>query len=127
MVRLSLVPILYLRSNCLIAYISCIADHGRNTAILRRLPTGFTATATVQVAGRGRGTNVWVSPAGSLMFSTVIRHQMSLVGQAPVVFLQYLAALAIVEGIQTYDHGYQRIPVRLKWPNDICERSTCTV
>ncbi|KAI4125198.1 MAG: hypothetical protein LQ338_004398 [Usnochroma carphineum] len=91
----------------------------KNTQILRRLPTGFTATATVQVAGRGRGTNVWVSPAGSLMFSTVIRHPMSLMPQAPVVFLQYLAALAIVEGIKTYDRGYERIPVRLKWPNDI--------
>ncbi|KAL8897851.1 MAG: hypothetical protein Q9192_002385 [Flavoplaca navasiana] len=91
----------------------------KNTAVLRRLPTGFTATATVQVAGRGRGTNVWVSPAGSLMFSTVVRHQMSLTTHAPVVFLQYLVALAIVEGIQSYDHGYQRIPVRLKWPNDI--------
>ncbi|KAL8953923.1 MAG: hypothetical protein Q9222_000210 [Ikaeria aurantiellina] len=91
----------------------------KNTQILRRLPTGFTATATVQVAGRGRGTNVWVSPAGSLMFSTVIRHSMSLMPQAPVVFLQYLAALAIVEGIKTYDHGFSRLPVRLKWPNDI--------
>ncbi|KAL8674139.1 MAG: hypothetical protein Q9168_001476 [Polycauliona sp. 1 TL-2023] len=91
----------------------------KNTALLRRLPTGFTATATVQVAGRGRGSNVWVSPAGSLMFSTVVRHQMSLTAQAPVVFLQYLAALAIVEGVKSYDHGYQRIPVRLKWPNDI--------
>ncbi|KAL8715044.1 MAG: hypothetical protein Q9220_001001 [cf. Caloplaca sp. 1 TL-2023] len=91
----------------------------KNTQLLRRLPTGFTATATVQVAGRGRGTNVWVSPAGSLMFSTVIRHSMSLMAQAPVVFLQYLAALAIVEGIKTYDHGFSRLPVRLKWPNDI--------
>ncbi|KAL8723734.1 MAG: hypothetical protein Q9225_000029 [Loekoesia sp. 1 TL-2023] len=91
----------------------------KNTQILRRLPTGFTATATVQVAGRGRGTNVWVSPAGSLMFSTAIRHPMSLMAQAPVVFLQYLAALAIVQGVQTYDHGFQRVPVRLKWPNDI--------
>lgn len=54
------------------------------------------------------------------MFSTVIRHPMSLMPQAPVVFLQYLAALAIVEGIKTYDRGYERIPVRLKWPNDIC-------
>lgn len=104
-----------------------MTDFDRNTAILRRLPTGFTATATVQVAGRGRGTNVWVSPAGSLMFSTVVRHQMSLMAQAPVVFLQYLAALAIVEGVQTYDQGYQRIPVRLKWPNDICELSNFTV
>lgn len=91
----------------------------KNTHILRRLPTGFTAAATVQVAGRGRGTNVWVSPAGSLMFSTVVRHPVSLTPKAPVVFLQYLAALAIVEGIKSYDSGFQRLPVRLKWPNDI--------
>lgn len=93
----------------------------RNTQILRRLPSGLTATATVQVAGRGRGNNVWVSPAGSLIFSTIIRHPVSLLGHAPVVFLQYLAALAIVEGIKNYDYGYQDIPVKLKWPNDICK------
>ena len=54
------------------------------------------------------------------MFSTVIRHPISLTPQAPVVFLQYLAALAIVEGIKDYDLGYENLPVRLKWPNDIC-------
>ena len=95
-------------------------DASRNTELLRRLPAGFTATATVQVAGRGRGSNVWVSPAGSLMFSTVIRHPVSLTTQAPIVFLQYLAALAIVEGIKTYDSGYRNLPIKLKWPNDIC-------
>ena len=91
--------------------------------MLRRLPNGFTATATVQVAGRGRGTNVWVSPAGSLMFSTVVRHPMSLMPTAPVIFLQYLAAMAIVEGIKSYDRGFQKMPVKLKWPNDICMSS----
>ncbi|MCJ1414096.1 biotin holocarboxylase synthetase [Xylographa parallela] len=94
----------------------------KNTQLLRRLPSGFTATATVQVAGRGRGTNVWVSPAGSLMFSLVVRHDMSLMPQAPVVFLQYLAALAIVEGINSYDTGYRGFPIKLKWPNDIYAR-----
>ena len=58
------------------------------------------------------------------MFSTVIRHPISLTAQAPVVFLQYLAALAIVEGIKTYDVGFEDIPVRLKWPNDICAYSS---
>lgn len=53
------------------------------------------------------------------MFSTVIRHPLSLSSSAPVVFIQYLAALAIVTGIQSYDTGYERLPVRLKWPNDI--------
>ena len=95
----------------------------RNTQLLRRLPTGFTATATVQVAGRGRGSNVWVSPQGSLMFSILVRHPTSIMAQAPAVFLQYLAALAVVEGVHSYDRGYDKVPVKLKWPNDICESS----
>ena len=57
------------------------------------------------------------------MFSIVVRHELSLTQKAPVIFLQYLAALAIVEGIKTYDKGYGNLPVRLKWPNDICNFS----
>lgn len=92
----------------------------KNTRILRRLPHGTTFTATTQVAGRGRGSNVWVSPAGSLMFSVVIRHPMTSLGSAPVVFIQYLAAMAIVQGIKSYDGKlYSKLPVKLKWPNDI--------
>lgn len=92
----------------------------KNTRLLRNLPQGFTASATVQVAGRGRGSNVWVSPAGSLMFSTVIRHPMALMQAAPVVFVQYLAAIAIVNGIKSYEGNlYKDMPVKLKWPNDI--------
>ncbi|ETN47251.1 biotin-[acetyl-CoA-carboxylase] ligase [Cyphellophora europaea CBS 101466] len=92
----------------------------KNTHILRNLPQGFTATATVQVAGRGRGSNVWVSPAGQLIFSTVIRHPMAQMQTAPVVFVQYLAAMAIVRGIKTYEGNlYRDMPVKLKWPNDI--------
>jgi len=91
----------------------------KNPKLLTHLPTGLTATATTQVAGRGRGTNVWVSPPGSLMFSVVLRHSIALNTSAPVVFVQYLAALAIVAGIRDYDRGYARLPVKLKWPNDI--------
>lgn len=46
---------------------------------------------------------------------------MELSNSAPVVFIQYLAAIAIVEGIQSYDRGYKDLPVKLKWPNDICK------
>ena len=91
----------------------------RNPTLLKLLPTGFTFTATTQVAGRGRGSNVWVSPPGSLMFSTVIRHPSVLNQKAPVTFVQYLAALAIVDGIKTYGLGYEKVPVKLKWPNDV--------
>lgn len=91
----------------------------KNPKLLRNLPHGFTFAATVQVAGRGRGNNVWVSPAGSLIFSTVIRHEVSLQQQAPIVFIQYLAAMAVVEAVRTYDKGYQNVEIRLKWPNDV--------
>ena len=39
----------------------------------------------------------------------------------PIVFIQYIAAIAIVEAIQSYGQGYEKIPVKIKWPNDICE------
>lgn len=91
----------------------------KNTTLLTQLPDGFTATATTQVSGRGRGSNVWVSPHGALMFSTVLRHSLSLSSSAPVVFVQYLAALAAVAGIRGYGKGYEDLPVKLKWPNDI--------
>ncbi|KAI5196385.1 biotin holocarboxylase synthetase [Aureobasidium subglaciale] len=91
----------------------------KNPTLLSKLPVGTTATATTQVAGRGRGNNVWVSPPGSLMFSTILHHPISLSSTAPVVFIQYLCALAIVSGIQSYDRNYSRLPIKLKWPNDI--------
>ena len=94
----------------------------KNPKLLCHLPTGFTAAATQQIAGRGRGSNAWVSPAGSLMFSVVIRHPAAQMQKAPVVFLQYLAGMAVVEGVRAYDASrkeYASLPVRLKWPNDI--------
>ncbi|KAF3050205.1 biotin holocarboxylase synthetase [Didymella keratinophila] len=91
----------------------------KNPAILRSLPNGFTVTATTQIAGRGRGSNVWVAPPGAMMFSTVLHHSFALSQSAPVIFIQYLAALAIVQGIQGYAPGYEKILVKLKWPNDI--------
>lgn len=88
---------------------------------MRKLPQGFTASATTQVAGRGRGSNVWVSPAGALIFSTVLRHPIEKLQSSPVVFIQYLAAMAVVQGIKGYDEGYEAMPVKVKWPNDVCE------
>lgn len=93
----------------------------RNPKLNCKLPTGFTFTATTQVAGRGRGSNVWVAPPGSLLFSTVINHPPHLAASRPIVFIQYIAAVAIVEAIRSYDAGYDKMPVKLKWPNDICK------
>ncbi|KAF8455920.1 hypothetical protein BGX38DRAFT_1165319 [Terfezia claveryi] len=91
----------------------------KNYALLEKLPNGLTSIATMQISARGRGSNVWISPLGGLFFSTILKHPMELSFQAPVVFIQYLTAMAIVEGIKTYAPGYQDIPVKLKWPNDI--------
>lgn len=67
---------------------------------------------------------MWVSPAGSLLFSTVVRHPIAKLQSAPVIFIQYLAAMAVVKGIKSYDKGYEKMPVKMKWPNDICEFNT---
>ena len=55
--------------------------------------------------------------------SVVIRHPMALMETAPVVFVQYLVGMAIVKAIKTYGKGYEQMPVKLKWPNDICKSS----
>ncbi|POS86238.1 hypothetical protein EPUL_001442, partial [Erysiphe pulchra] len=91
----------------------------QNPKLLTQLPTGFTFTATTQVAGRGRGSNLWVSPEGSLNMSVYIKHPLSLSTTAPVIFIQYIAAIAIVQGIHSYEKGFEKLPVKLKWPNDI--------
>jgi biotin--protein ligase len=91
----------------------------KNPSLLRNLPTGFTATARTQVAGRGRGSNVWIAPPGALMFSTIVHHSFTLTQSAPIIFLQYIAALAVVEGIKSYAPDYEKVSVKLKWPNDI--------
>ncbi|CEP11163.1 hypothetical protein [Parasitella parasitica] len=89
----------------------------KNYNFAQCLPTGLVCLATNQIAGRGRGRNSWVSQAGALQFSFVVRHSLRL-SKSPVVFIQYLIALAIVESIRTRK-GYEQVPLRLKWPNDI--------
>lgn len=103
----------------------------KNLSLLALLPTGFTIAATTQLSGRGRGTNVWLAPPGSTIFSTVVNHPAHLAQSRPVVFVQYLAAIAIVEAVLSYDgvgppHNnnkrggkYSALPVKLKWPNDV--------
>ncbi|CAN8098376.1 unnamed protein product [Discula destructiva] len=97
----------------------------KNPSLLAHLPSGFTVAATTQVSGRGRGTNVWIAPPGCMILSTVLNHPAHLAQTRPVVFIQYLTAIAIVEAIRSYDGvmggngAYSALPVKLKWPNDV--------
>lgn len=52
----------------------------------------------------------------------MLRHSVALSATAPVVFIQYVAAMATVHAVHTYEPGntaYSKLPVKLKWPNDI--------
>lgn len=99
----------------------------KNPKLLATLPTGFTVTASRQLAARGRGSNVWLAPEGQLIMSTVINHPhrfgSGTSGNRPVVFVQYLAAIAIVDAIHAYAPGLETLDVKLKWPNDIYARN----
>ncbi|KAJ2787458.1 biotin holocarboxylase synthetase [Coemansia interrupta] len=88
----------------------------KNLRLQSLLPNGTVNVAAVQVSGRGRGRNVWISPVGCLQFSMLLRHPN--LKQAPVVMLQYLFSLAAMEAIKGQP-GYGGLPLRLKWPNDV--------
>ncbi|KDN37679.1 class II aaRS and biotin synthetase [Tilletiaria anomala UBC 951] len=92
----------------------------KNYKVLSRLPTGFTAIATHQVSGRGRGGNAWISPLGCLQFSSVLHLPSSLA--SGVVFVQYIAGLAIVLAVRhALGRAYVEVgqKIRIKWPNDV--------
>ncbi|KAF9408288.1 biotin holocarboxylase synthetase, partial [Podila epigama] len=89
----------------------------KNFALCQKLPNGFVCNATTQVAGRGRGRNSWISAPGCLQFSMVLRHPLQ-ARHASAVFVQYLVALAVVEAVCSMP-GYEEVPLKLKWPNDI--------
>lgn len=96
----------------------------KNYNILRCLPHGLITVGTIQVSGRGRGNNVWVNPPGVLAVSGVIRIAMSTAQtSSPIVFVQYLTSLAMVEALRGYGPGYEDMPIFLKWPNDLYARN----
>lgn len=108
----------------------------KNPKLLQRLPNGFISFATHQISGRGRGGNSWISPLGCLQFSLLLRiptNPPTALGTSPIqigpklVFVQYLAGLAIVLAIrQGLGQEYAAVggKVRLKWPNDIYAQVT---
>ena len=97
--------------------------HHRNPRFLASLQAPIVSLATFQLAGRGRGSNTWLSPMGCLQFSILVRAPLRGSGlSAPrLVFVQYLVGLAIVracrdERVLGAERGAR---VRLKWPNDV--------
>ncbi|KAF8208185.1 biotin-protein ligase [Mycena galopus ATCC 62051] len=92
----------------------------KNPRFMGLLPAPLVSLASHQLAGRGRGANVWLSPSGCLQFSLLLRLSLSTFPASKLVFVQYLFALAVVEACRDESVlGDAADPVRLKWPNDI--------
>ncbi|KAG7095764.1 hypothetical protein E1B28_006469 [Marasmius oreades] len=92
----------------------------KNPRLLTRFPVPLVSLASHQIAGRGRGSNSWVSPAGCLQFSILLRVPLSSFPANKLVFIQYLTALAIVEACRDETVlGKQGSVIRIKWPNDL--------
>jgi BirA family transcriptional regulator, biotin operon repressor / biotin---[acetyl-CoA-carboxylase] ligase len=76
-------------------------------------PEGTVVIAEHQSAGRGRLGRQWTSPAGKgLLFSVVLRPRLPM---TDAHLLTLVAATAAAEGIE----GQTKIPVQVKWPNDL--------
>jgi len=98
----------------------------QNPLWLKHLPHGLTLTATTQIAGRGRGNNVWLNPQGVLPATILFKIPQNEVEPSFVITLQYVCGLALIEAILRYGSGpdgagvgYEDMPLRIKWPNDI--------
>lgn len=69
-----------------------------------------------QTAGRGRAGRTWVSAAGNL-HTSVARTVMAPLERAGQLSL--VAGIALIEAVRAADPLAERLPLRLKWPNDI--------
>ncbi|KAL7419575.1 biotin holocarboxylase synthetase [Cryptotrichosporon argae] len=85
----------------------------RNPLLLTNLPSPLVFLASFQLTGRGRGSNIWLSPPGCLQFSLLLELPQAMASK--LVFIQYLTALAVCEAVD--DDG--ALGVRIKWPNDL--------
>ncbi|KAI0249778.1 hypothetical protein BJV78DRAFT_1224805 [Lactifluus subvellereus] len=96
----------------------------RNPRLLTSLPAPIVSLATFQLAGRGRGSNAWLSPEGCLQFSVLVRAPLSALPAARLVFVQYLVGLAVIHAcrhrrVLGSGDGDRGARVKLKWPNDV--------
>jgi biotin---protein ligase len=84
--------------------------------VFRGLPAGTVAVTNEQNNGRGRRGSIWESPRDALAFSLNI--VVPLKEPHRLTFVQYVAALAAVDCI-TQNPQWSRVPLRIKWPNDL--------
>jgi BirA family biotin operon repressor/biotin-[acetyl-CoA-carboxylase] ligase len=77
-------------------------------------PHGTLVQALSQTAGRGRLNRQWVSPAGNLYMSVILRPRVTAIRGTE---LGFVASLAVADAIS--EMAPDPRAVRLKWPNDV--------
>ena len=77
---------------------------------------GTVFLAGSQTAGRGRLDRSWVSPAGGLWFSVVLRPRVRPPEAVGLVFVASLAVAKVLEELY-------KLETRVKWPNDVLVNS----
>ncbi|SCU81282.1 LAME_0B06348g1_1 [Lachancea meyersii CBS 8951] len=94
-----------------------------NKKLLSLFPATSTLhVGTIQVSGRGRGGNVWINPKGVSASTACVNLPLKspTTGRPiSIVFVQYLAMLAYCKAILGYASGFEDLPVKIKWPNDL--------
>eukprot|EP00127_Corallochytrium_limacisporum_P003273 Clim_evm122s147 gene=Clim_evmTU122s147 len=81
----------------------------------KELPVGTLCIADKQTKGRGRTGNSWETPEGQLAFTIKV----SVTKAERLVFVQYVAGIAMLEGIEALIGYDKAVKLKLKWPNDI--------
>ena len=79
-------------------------------------PHGTLAVADWQTAGRGRRGRMWISPAGSSIYMSILLRPEIRPDKASMLTL--VMALSVAEGIEQYES----LELQIKWPNDIIIR-----
>lgn len=77
-------------------------------------PHGTVVHADEQTAGRGRMARRWISPAGNLYLSVLLRPDLPLMRRPE---LSFVAALAVADTVDALLPKHVR--ATLKWPNDV--------
>ncbi len=76
---------------------------------------GTVTVAETQISGRGRLNRQWISPAGGLWFSVILRPSLRVAETCKLVFVAGLTVAKVLR--KEYD-----LPVETKWPNDVLLR-----
>ncbi len=89
-------------------------DEARRLAQLPQTVHGTVVQADEQTGGRGRFGNQWVSPAGNLYMTAILRPRVAARFAAQASFVVAVALADALAGC-----GADSGRVRLKWPNDV--------